>query len=238
MGIRAASFDNIPDCLFKSGKPDSTNSNRANSQRCTILNLGGPDPATRLSSSLRSWLAHERAAVLSNPPIFFNFLDNDPTGQIPRPASQELIDYLAEGSDAQPLGSFLQKTGRPSFAVGSVARNYIGIREYMANASGCIPIRVTSEETFFLTLHILTSRLFYDYWRTYGDGFHVTVDLLERFPVTRALSIQCRARHKITKHAWMQRASYMKEKLNRGKVVRSFDFRSLHAGGRIMADTL
>ncbi|MGE4430181.1 MAG: hypothetical protein AB7E05_05485 [Sphingobium sp.] len=61
MGISASSYDNIPDCLFKSGKPDSTNTNRANSQRCTILNLGGPAPLLREASPLLRWSTADRA---------------------------------------------------------------------------------------------------------------------------------------------------------------------------------
>lgn len=226
MGISASSYDNIPDCLFKAGKPDSTNTNRANSQRCTILNIGGPDPATRESSPLLSWPAAERATLLSSIPAFRTFSDDDSSGQIPRPASEALADYMSSAGGALPLRAFLSRVGKPAFSVGAVARNYIGIRDYETPGSGSIPIRAASEDERALVLQVLSSKIFFDYWRTYGDGFHVTVELIERFPVTSTLAERCRRDQAVARQVWNDRAVYAKEKLNSGKVVRSYDFRT------------
>ncbi|WDR03102.1 hypothetical protein PSQ19_02550 [Devosia algicola] len=226
MGISASSYDNIPDYLFKAGKPDSTNTNRANSQRCTILNLGGPDPMLREASPLLSWLTAERPTLLSTVPTFRPFSNDDPSGQIPRPASDALADYMHDASDARPFRTFLSKIGKPVFSVGGVARNYIGIRDYEAAGAGCIPIKTHSEEERGLVLQILSSKLFYDYWRTYGDGFHVTVDLIERFPVTDTLARRLESNVNLARQVWACRGSFAKEKLNSGRVIRSYDFRA------------
>ena len=224
MGISASSYDNIPDCLFKAGKPDSTNTNRANSQRCTILNLGGPDPDVREASALLSWSARERGALLSGVPAFRPIKDSDQTGQLPRPASDALSSYMEAAKGARPLRAMLSKIGRPVFAVGGVARNYIGIRDIDPPGPGIIPIRAASEDERYIVLQILSSALFYDYWRTYGDGFHITVDLIERFPVTRDLAERCVRNQAQARHIWVNRAAYAKEKLNSGQIVRSYDF--------------
>ncbi|NML92001.1 hypothetical protein HHL26_23670 [Sphingobium sp. TB-6] len=226
MGISASSYDNIPDCLFKAGKPDSTNTNRANSQRCTILNIGGPDPTLREASPLLSWPSAERATVLSTVPAFRAFSNDDLSGQIPRPASDMLADYMRGASGARPLRTFLSKIGKPAFAVGGVARNYIGIRDFEKFGPGCIPIKAHSEDERGLVLQVLSSKLFYDYWRTYGDGFHVTVDLIERFPVTAALADYCKHNQALAHQVWANRAACAKEKLNSGQVIRSYDFRA------------
>lgn len=226
MGISASSYDNIPDCLFKAGKPDSTNTNQANSQRCTILNIGGPDPAMREASPLLTWPAAKRTTLLSSIPAFRTFSDRDSSGQIPRPASETFADYVSGASGANPLRTFLSKVGRPAFAVGGVARNYIGIRDYDAPGPGCILIKAASEDDRGLLLQVLSSRLFYDYWRTYGDGFHVTVDLIDRFPVTAALAEHCRRNQVLAREVWADRASFAKEKLNSGRTVRSYDLRA------------
>ena len=232
MGISASSYDNIPDCLFKAGKPDSTNTNRANSQRCTILNIGGPDPKTREASPLLSWPAADRATMLSTIPAFRGFSDDGANGQIPRPASDMLADYLRGATGARPLRAFLSKVGRPVFSVGGVARNYIGIRDYETPGPNCIPIKAASENDRGLILQVLSSRLFYDYWRTYGDGFHVTVDLIERFPVTAALAEKCGGRQALARQVWADRAAYAKEKLNSGLIIRSYDFRAAFEKGQ------
>ncbi|MCC5965316.1 MAG: hypothetical protein JJU24_04195 [Natronohydrobacter sp.] len=226
MGISASSYDNIPDCLFKAGKPDSTNTNRANSQRCTILNLGGPDASLREASPLQRWPAAERASVLSSTPVFSAFSDRDASGQIPRPASETLVDYMRGTAGARPLRAFLSNTGRVAFAVGGVARNYIGIRDHNVATPGSIPIKVASDDASALVLQILSSKLFFDYWQTYGDGFHVTVNLIERFPVTSALEEVCMRNRDRARIVWADRAAYAKEKLNSGRVVRSYDFRA------------
>lgn len=226
LGVSASSYDNIPDCLFKSGKPDSTNSNRANSQRCTILNLGGPNPNLREASALLSWASAERADLLGRLPTFRLFGDDDPSGQFPRPASELLAAYLSDISGARPLRSFLSKIGRPAFAVGGVARNYIGLRDHEASGSGCIPIKLHSKDDHWIVLQILSSKLFYEYWRTYGDGFHVTVDLIDRFPVTSALEQHLEDNREFARNVWSNRQAYAKEKLNSGRLIRSYDFRT------------
>mgnify|MGYP001806875976 CR=1 FL=1 len=226
MGISASSYDNIPDCLFKAGKPDSTNTNRANSQRCTIINIGGPDPQVREAAPLLNWSVAERATLLSAFPPFRAFDNDDPSGQIPRPASDAIVKYMRGTSRARPLRTFLSKTGQPAFAVGGVARNYIGIRDFQAFSPGCIPIKTNSERDRGLVLQILSSRLFFDYWRTYGDGFHVTVDLIDRFPVTDALLEHCKHNQGLAHQVWANRANSAKEKLNSGQVIRSYDFRA------------
>lgn len=226
LGISVSSYDNIPDCLFKAGKPDSTNTNRANSQRCTILNLGGPDPMLREASPLLSWPASERATLLSTVPTFRTFSNDDSSGQIPRPASDVLLNYMHGVSNARPLRTFLSKIGRPVFAVGGVARNYIGIRDYEVAGTGCIPIKIHSEEERGLVLQVLASKLFYDYWRTYGDGFHVTVDLIESFPVTDTLARRFESNVDFARQVWARRDSFAKQKLNSGRIIRSYDFRA------------
>jgi hypothetical protein len=227
MSISASSYDNIPDCLFKAGKPESTNTNQANSQRCTILNIGGPDPMLREAAPLLSWSAAERTKLLSTVPRFRAFNNDDPSGQIPRPASDLLADYMHRAIGARPLRTFLTKVGKPAFAVGGVARNYIGIRDFEGFGPGCIPIKTDSEEERGLVLQILSSKLFFDYWRTYGDGFHVTVDLINQFPVAETLVRRIESKFDLARQVWARRECFAKEKLNSGRLIRSYDFSSV-----------
>lgn len=225
LGVSASSYDNIPDCLFKSGKPESTNTNRANSQRCTILNLGGRDSARREAAPMRRWAARDRVRVLGTVPAFRDFGHTDFLGQFPRPESERIMAYLAEATRAPPLGTMLSRTARPAFAIGGVARNFIGIRDFVEGASGSIPIRPASESDMLILVQIFASGLFFDYWRTLGDGFHVTNELIERFPITPDLRRVCEHNLPIAHRAWVDRGIYAKEKLNAGKVIRSYDFR-------------
>jgi hypothetical protein len=229
--VSASSYDNIPDCLFKAGKPDSANTNRANSQRCTILNLGGPNTNVYEASALISWSVRERAGVLSSAPTFRRIWDGDKSGQIPRPASDEVADYMRNAQGARSLKALLSKLTRPTFAIGGVARNYIGIRDIDATGPGSIPIRPASADDHYIILQIISSKLFYDYWRTYGDGFHVTIDLIERFPVTENLYERFRANKAEMRSVWERRVQFGKEKLNSGKLIKSYDFRAAFQQG-------
>jgi hypothetical protein len=147
-------------------------------------------------------------------------IDHDPRNMI-----SEFLRAVEEARGARPLRSLLSKVGRPAFAVGGVARNFIGIRDFVSPAPGVIPIRVASEEDGYVILQVLSSRLFHDYWRTYGDGFHVTVELIDRFPVTERLAEHYKSQCEKAARVWSERATHAKEKLNSGQLVRSYDFR-------------
>lgn len=227
LGLSASSYDNIPDCLFKSGKPESTNTNRANSQRCTILNLGGSISARREAAPMQRWAARDRGRVLGSVPAFWDFGHADFLGQFPRPESERIMAYLAEATSAPSLGSLLSRTAKPAFAIGGVARNYIGIRDFVEGTSGSIPIRPSLEADALILVQIFASGLFFDYWRTLGDGFHVTNELIERFPITPDLRRVCEHNLPMARRAWVNRGIYAKEKLNAGKVIRSYDFKGV-----------
>src|SRR5262249_9762675 len=64
---RLASFDNIPDCIFNTGK-SSDNTSKSNSQRATIAIVqSSPNLEARVhSTSFLRWTADERPLLLSN----------------------------------------------------------------------------------------------------------------------------------------------------------------------------
>lgn len=222
MGVSTSNYDNIPDCLFKSGKPESTNTNRANSQRCTILNLGGPDSSRREATALLRWAVSERSRVLSDLPEFLDYAGWTFDGQFPRPENQKILNYLAQARGAPTIKSLTSSTSAPGFGIGTVARNYIGLRD--VGDSNSIAIRPSTEDHMLVLLQVLSSRTFFDYWRTAGDGFHVTSDIIDRFPIAPDFYAFCyRHRHQ-ARSAWKQRQYFAKEKLNSGKIVRSYDF--------------
>jgi len=225
-GISAASYDNIPDCLFKSGKPESDNSNKANSQRCTVLMLGGTDVRRREATALMRWSVRERAQVLGTAPRFESFGEYNFDGQIPRPSCGGLMKYLQRAQGVRQLGDFLARSADPTFNVAAVARNFIGIREPAKRDAASIPISGRSEDDAMIALQILASPLFYEYWRSLGDGFHVTRELVNKFPVADGVYRLCAERVSATRRLWSRREIFAREKLNCGKRVRSYYFPS------------
>lgn len=226
MPLSASSYDNIPDSLFKAGKPESGNTNKANSQRCTILNLGGPREGFAESSALLRWTTREREEFLNTVPTFLDCSSFDLARQIPRPSGDDLFRYLKNTERAPSLGTLLSRIGEAAFAVGGVARNYIGIRDYDEACTGVVPIRTSERDDAFVLLQVLGSPLFYRYWRTFGDGFHVTRDVIDRFPLSPALVRSCEEGLDEARVTWSERKRFAKTKRNSGKQVTSYDFSS------------
>ncbi|TCU52339.1 hypothetical protein EDF58_11512 [Novosphingobium sp. PhB57] len=227
--LSASSYDNMPDYLFKAGKPESGNTNKANSQRCTILNLGGPRDGIVESSALLRWSSTERATFMASTPQFYDCRGFDLERQIPRPVDQSLACYLEEASSGKTVREFMSRIGRGAFAVGAVARNFIGIREYEGKAPGVIPVKTNDEDTSLILLQVLASDIFYKYWRSFGDGFHVTNDLIDRFPISKKLTFACEKNLNSAAQTWASREEFAKIKLNSGKKVKSYDFSSVFA---------
>ena len=174
---------------------------------------------------MQRWATGDRARVLRTVPAFQEYLSHGYLNQIPRPESDRVMAYLASASDAKPLRSMLSKHGEFVFAIGGVARNFIGVRDAVEGSSGVIPIRLGNRGDSLILLQILGSGLFLDYWRTLGDGFHVTNELIESFPITPDLRFMCERNLSCARRVWDRREVYAKEKLNSGKVIRSYDFR-------------
>jgi hypothetical protein len=89
-------FDNIPGSLFNSGKPDSENTNKANSQRVSIFSYCAKEKSGIFSSKLLSWHRHERAEVLSRLPETVKVNPFGPRAIIPKPQNSTLNKLIAD----------------------------------------------------------------------------------------------------------------------------------------------
>lgn len=217
------SFDNIPDTIFKSGKPLSGNTNRANSQRCTFSNIVIGGVGRVLVTRLIRWKSADRAELLSRIPEYIDASYYTLDDQFPRAASAEIVNYLEEAArDAKTLGELTDSNGRFELLLSGVARNYIGVREYPG--PGVISFRFSSAGDFYRVLGLVTSQAFFEYWLSLGDGFHVTRGVLEKFPISRGVCLQLEEGLSSVRRMWRERAIFSKRKLNRGVVVDSYDF--------------
>lgn len=223
-------FDNIPDTLFKSGKPLSTNTNKANSQRCSIATVVSALRAKEFATRLLRWRAAERIALLSNKPSYVQVDSYALNDQFPRAQSKEMISYLSRQClGSANLGDLLTEGGPHEVFVSGVARNYIGVRD--EDGPGVIVLRTKTKSDYYRVLAIVTSKAFLEYWLTVGDGFHVTKGSLTAFPISKRVEEQVEDGLPHVRRMWRGRVAYAKAKLNRGKVIKSFDFSA--AGLRI-----
>ena len=215
-------FDNIPDTLFKSGKPGHTNTNKANSQRCSILTLRPSATHRVLSTELHRWSKYDRASFLETVPTYHDVTDYQFDDQFPRPANRAVLEYLTENRTYTQLGDLLQPNGSSELYVAAVARNFIGIRD--TPGGGAHRLRFAEQDDFHRVLLLLASDLFFAYWRTVGDGFHVTKANVLDFPLTPRLMDATSAQLRSAKRLWAKRSEFIKTKLNAGQPTHSYDF--------------
>jgi hypothetical protein len=214
-------FDNIPDTLFKSGKPGHTNTNKANSQRCSIVTVRPSDTQKVLSTELHRWSKYDRASFLDTAPTYHDVTDYAFDGQFPRPTHTAVLQYLKEGRTCTRLGDLLSRSGSSELYVAAVARNFIALRDTPGGGAHCL--RFSSQEDFHRALLVLASDLFFAYWRTVGDGFHVTKANVLDFPITPQL-MEATSKHlRSAKRLWATRSAFLKSKLNAGQPTLSYD---------------
>ena len=220
--ISLASYDNIPDTLFKSGKPKHTNTNKANSQRCSILTVV-PSACFRLyASRLHRWNKAERPGFLSSLPTFYDVGNYGLDDQIPRPASRQIAHYLHTCSGAKRLAAIVEGSTRFQLVVACVARNYISFRSEAD--THCTVLGFEREENFLTALGVMASRLFFEYWLSLGDGFHLTKSTILNFPLAPSVENEVRLHHDSIRRFWQNRQQFEKTKLNNGIQTRSYDF--------------
>lgn len=129
---------------------------------------------------------------------------------------------------AAPFSDLVNVNGRKSLNVATVARNYISIRG--AQSDNCHSLVFDDEKGFLVALAILSSDVFFEYWKTFGDGFHVTKSDIYNFPVGAELLNWAKEVIPYTKRVWERRLKYKKEKLNAGIVTASYDLSGVRPG--------
>ncbi len=223
--VFSVNFDNIPDCIFKSGKINSINTNKANSQRCSMVFAFKDGRARIYATELIKWPASERSRVFSSTPRYFNCSKILNFDQIPRPFSSDIAEYASTSAKSIRFSSLFCTSGCKLLNVATVARNYISIRETETN--NCHSIAFDNEKAFFVGLAILSSDVFFEYWKTFGDGFHLTKADIYNFPISAELLDWAKEISPYTRKVWAKRLKYKKEKLNAGVVSVSYDLRGL-----------
>lgn len=220
--ITLSNFDNIPDTLFKSGKPKHTNSNKANSQRCSILTLRPAKEISIRSSQLLRWSKQARSEFFARSPQFHDVTFYQFDEQIPRPENDTILRYIYKYTKESRLSDLFSANGSYCLYVASVARYYIGIRENTGPYTH--KLSFDRKKDFYRALLILSSDLFINYWRTVGDGFHVTKRNIYDFPFDNQLIEYLDKKQTTVRKIWLAREKYKKSKLNSGQHTHSYDF--------------
>jgi len=220
--LALSSFDNIPDTLFPSGKPEHTNTNKANSQRCSIVTVFPSTTPRILATRMHRWNKKDRERLLSSRPHYHDVTYYSFDRQFPRPENQTVMHLLSDAKAYPSLKSLLVKESENVLLVSGVARNFIGLREEAS--SGVSRLCFSNRANFYKAILILSSQIFLDYWRSIGDGFHVTRGNIEHFPLHP--SLMAIVEHNINKgrSLWQSRELYAKIKRHPKGKTKSYDF--------------
>ncbi len=229
--IAMSHYDNIPDTMFKSGKPRSENSNKANSQRCSILTVSPSNRKRVLSTRLHRWTTSERRSFFREALTYFDITHVPYESQFIRPENRSILRYLQWASTGMRLCDLVSFNGKHRLHVGGVARNFIPIRETFSYGTHCL--KFSSKRRFLICFFILSSQWFFDYWRTVGDGFHITKSDIMNFPVSNELVQLAEASLGEAEERWMRRNEYAKVTKNSGRLIKSFDFTAASKVGTI-----
>ena len=223
--IALSSFDNIPDTLFPNGKPEHVNTNKANSQRCSIMTVFPSKKPRIVSTNMHRWRKRDRAVLLTSRPCYQDVTHYSFDHQFPRPESGALLRYLDETKLSPKFMSLTCGGESNAVNVAGVARNFIGFRE--SPSKGSHQIFFDNKKDQYAALLILSSDLFLDYWRSIGDGFHLTISNIMNFPLHPHLMKVVRRNTHRGRKMWNEREQYAKTKRHPKGVTISYDFTSI-----------
>lgn len=222
--VALSSFDNIPDTLFPSGKPEHINTNKANSQRCSIVTVFPSAKPRILATEMHRWIKKDRERLLTSRPNYHDVTDYSFDGQFPRPENQTVLRLLSDTEAHPSFKSLLVKQSNNALFVSGVARNFIGLRDEAS--SGVNRLYFRSKTDLHKAILILSSQIFFDYWRSIGDGFHVTRGNIEKFPLHPSLMNVIESNKSKGRWLWRTRENYAKVKRHPTGTTKSFDFTS------------
>jgi hypothetical protein len=174
-----------------------------------------------LSTRLISWKKSEREKLFASSPEKFDVSSYVFDDQFPRPWSQGVMSYLQVENEVN-LFKFIYTDGAFLLNVASVARNFISVREHSDNTSNCFTFN--SKKDMLIFLAILCSKPFFEYWKTIGDGFHLTKTNVLNFPVKPEWVEKCQLHLKEIEAAWSDREKFSKSRMISSKKVVSYDF--------------
>ena len=220
--IALSSFDNIPNSLFPSGKPENTNTNKANSQRCSIVTIFPADKIRFLSTKMHRWRKKDRLTLLTSEPYYYDITNYHFDNQFPRPENHTILYYLKNSRNHSRFETLISKHGYYILNVTTVVRNFIGFRE--TPSTGTHQLQFNTENDFYSAILILSSDIFYDYWRTIGDGFHLTAGNLMSFPLHPSLIKNIDNNILKGQYMWEERTEYAKTKHQLNRAITTYDF--------------
>jgi type I restriction-modification system DNA methylase subunit len=189
-----SSYDNIPDVLFNTGKT-SDNTSTQNRQRTTIV-IAQPNAEILEieTTDLLQWRAEERNLLFDKLP-FADTTKFAHTSGFPRIGKPELAHFWMRLNQNKQKLSDLSKeiyseSRRPEandifLTIPRAAYHFVSATRGSLPRNKVLSVSFYKENDMKLAQALLNSNVFFWYWRAFGDGFCLNVDLLATFPLPR-----------------------------------------------------
>lgn len=217
-------FDNMPDYVFKQGKRDSANSNKAISQRISLVTVNANKGNKVSSTKLISWKSNERSRLFSESKTYFEVSPIGKFNIIPKPSSSL---QFKDWSKLTSLSEFIisQSVAHScDLYFGTTARNFLSVGLDKFRVTGISNITIKDDQLRGAIFYYLCSESAWLQWRAIGDGFHVTKENLYNFRIPR-LVIENIGYYAIKgEKLWQNRNNFKGSKLNSGKRNDFFNF--------------
>jgi hypothetical protein len=224
MSKKFINFDNMPDYVFKQGKSDSKNTNKAISQRISLITFNANKENDIRSTALISWKTKERKKIFSTTKTFF---ETKPFGRfsvLPKPFYSKQIEQL---TNSEVLGDYvlpsLAEKGQPIY-FGTTARNFLSVGLSEFRSTGISFISIESTQLRNAVFYYLASKTALLHWRAIGDGFHVTKDNLLLMPLPNQLLRNVDYFASLGNNLWKNRKFYKGNKISLGRKNSYFNF--------------
>ena len=221
-----ANFDNIPDCIFNGGK-ESENTNKANSQRTTLFIINRNNKFHKIEATdLLRWQSVERDQLFKN----LNFADITSVARIehfPMIGDMALVDFLQNmqknGLTIKNLVSDSNNDTTFKLFVPTRARYFIPASPEDFHRNNQMVLSFSSKEKFNLAFILISSNVFYWFWRAFGDGFDVAPRDVYDFPLPN-MFIQQEKIDKLAEKLNSVIPECRVYKLNGGKLIPNINF--------------
>lgn len=190
--LRMSSHDNVPDSIFNTGK-SSDNTSTENMQRTTIALCRGNQGGVNIeATSLLRW-GHSDRKHLFNSLHFADVTSISSSTVFPKMGDELLAKFWTRMQGNQKSirtlsrEIFSEAQRPPTDAIFITVPRIVGYfisatTGYMAR-NGVLSLSFDNSDDMDLVRVILSSNVFFWYWRAFGDGFHLNVDIVGDFPI-------------------------------------------------------
>lgn len=230
MHLSLSSYDNVPDGIFNGGKI-SENTSTENMQRTTII-LGtktGNSTEIETTDLLRWW--HQERTVLFDNLRFARTTSVSSAANFPKIGNNVFVEFwqrlsLSERHLADIADEIYSEAKRPDpsslcITVPRAAGYFISATPGIMARNKILSMTFSNKQDLDLARVLINSNIFFWYWRAFGDGFLLGVEILGAFPIPNNIDTQYLSLASSLDEVVSECTTY---KMYRGEKIPSYNF--------------